>query len=49
MKTPKPNILLITSRTGGGHMSLSLALADMLSENYQTIIEDPNPVIIRHF
>jgi len=49
LKTPKPNILLITSRTGGGHISLSLALADMLSENYQTTIEDPNPGIIRHY
>jgi len=30
-------------------MSLSLALADMLSENYQTTIEDPNPGIIRQY
>ena len=30
-------------------MSLSLALAEMLSENYQTTIADPNPSIIRHY
>ncbi len=30
-------------------MSLSLALAEMLNENYQTTIEDPNPSIIRHY
>jgi UDP-N-acetylglucosamine:LPS N-acetylglucosamine transferase len=30
-------------------MSLSLALAEMLSVNYQTTIADPNPSIIRHY
>ncbi len=49
MKTLKPNILLITSRTGGGHLSISRALADMLGDHYETTIVDPNPGIIRHY
>jgi UDP-N-acetylglucosamine:LPS N-acetylglucosamine transferase len=49
VKIPKPKILLITSRTGGGHISLSHALAEMLSDQYETTIADPNPGIIRHY
>ena len=30
-------------------MSISLALADMLSDQYETSIVDPNPSIIRHY
>ena len=47
MGTSKPKILIITSRTGGGHMSLSHALAEMLSEKYETTIVDPYQSIIR--
>jgi UDP-N-acetylglucosamine:LPS N-acetylglucosamine transferase len=49
LKTSKPKILIITSRTGGGHMSLSFALAEMLSEKYKTTIVDPYQSIIRHY
>lgn len=47
MGTSKSKILIITSRTGGGHMSLSHALAEMLSEKYETTIVDPYQSIIR--
>ena len=37
------NILLLTSRTGGGHISLSEALRDRLEQRYTLEIVDPQP------
>ena len=37
------NILLLTSRTGGGHISLSEALRDRLEQHYSLEIVDPQP------
>lgn len=37
------NILLLTSRTGGGHISLSEALRDRLEQQYALEIVDPQP------
>ncbi len=37
------NILLLTSRTGGGHVSLAEALRDLLEQEYTLEIVDPQP------
>ena len=37
------NILLLTSRTGGGHVSLAEALRDLLEQDYTLEIVDPQP------
>lgn len=36
-------ILILTSRTGGGHMNLALSLKDMLGARYEVEIIDPYP------
>ncbi|HJT58767.1 MAG TPA: glycosyltransferase [Ktedonobacteraceae bacterium] len=43
------NILIITSRTGGGHMNLALSLKDMLSARYAIEIVDPFPAIVDRY
>jgi len=42
-------VLILTSLTGGGHLSLALALQDALAEDYETCIEDPHPRIFHHY
>ena len=49
MLKTRPKILIVTSRTGGGHMSLALALKEALSANYEIDIADPHPSIIRRY
>ena len=49
METTKPTILILTALTGGGHLSLALALQDILSEDYETHIVDPQPGIFRQY
>lgn len=39
----QPKILILTSRTGGGHISLADALNDQLANSYMTEIIDPQP------
>jgi UDP-N-acetylglucosamine:LPS N-acetylglucosamine transferase len=39
-------ILIFVSRTGGGHISLAEALHDLLAQDYQITILDPQPSII---
>lgn len=39
----KPNILILTSKTGGGHISLAESLRDLLGESYATDLVDPQP------
>lgn len=41
--TESRNILLLTSKTGGGHVSLSEALRDLLEQNYTFEMIDPQP------
>jgi len=38
-----PKILIFTSHTGGGHISLAEALRDRLSDRYQIEFSDPQP------
>jgi UDP-N-acetylglucosamine:LPS N-acetylglucosamine transferase len=49
LKTIRPNVLILTSLTGGGHLSLALALQDALSENYSIEIADPHPGIFHRY
>ncbi|HEY7417369.1 MAG TPA: glycosyltransferase [Ktedonobacteraceae bacterium] len=42
----QPKILILTSRTGGGHISLADALNDQLANSYTTEIIDPQPHFI---
>jgi len=45
----RPKVLILTSLTGGGHLSLALALQDALAEDYETGIVDPYPPIFHHY
>lgn len=49
MQHPRPKVLIITSNTGGGHLSLALALQDILGHNYDTQIVDPHPPIFHQY
>jgi UDP-N-acetylglucosamine:LPS N-acetylglucosamine transferase len=49
LKTTRPIVLILTSLTGGGHLSLALALHDALSENYCIEIVDPHPRIFHQY
>ena len=40
----RQNILILTSKTGGGHVSLAESLRDRLAESYTIEIVDPQPV-----
>jgi UDP-N-acetylglucosamine:LPS N-acetylglucosamine transferase len=40
----KQHILILTSKTGGGHVSLAESLRDQLAESYAIEIVDPQPV-----
>jgi len=42
-------VLILTSLTGGGHLSLALALQDALGQDYETGIVDPNPRFFHHY
>lgn len=46
-----PNhLLILTSKTGGGHVSLAESLADLLADDYTSSVVDPQPVWIhRHY
>lgn len=39
----KPKILIFTSKTGGGHISLAEALRDRLQDRYEVEMSDPQP------
>ncbi len=45
----RANILLLTTRTGGGHLNLAQALTEQLSSKYDVTITDPYPTIIHHY
>jgi UDP-N-acetylglucosamine:LPS N-acetylglucosamine transferase len=44
-----PKILIITSRTGGGHMNLAQSLKDMLGARFTIDIVDPFPGIVDQY
>ena len=46
MKSKK--ILILTSKTGGGHLNLALSLKDILAEKFDVIILDPSPYFAEH-
>jgi UDP-N-acetylglucosamine:LPS N-acetylglucosamine transferase len=45
----KPKILILTSLTGGGHLSLAQSLEDMLVDTYEIHIVDPQSRYIRDY
>ena len=44
----KPNILILTAQTGGGHLSLAEALKELLQQNYAVTIADMLPSFFHH-
>ena len=49
MNDPR-HLLILTSKTGGGHVSLAESLADLLAENFTSSVIDPQPRWIhRHY
>lgn len=44
--TSQPKILILTSRTGGGHISLAQALNDQLADKYALEITDPQSHLV---
>ena len=49
MQSFRPKVLILTSLTGGGHLSLALALQDALGQDYETSIADPYPRVFHHY
>lgn len=49
MSQSKPTIMIVTSATGGGHISLAHALQEMLAANYETRIVDPHPHFVHRY
>src|SRR5205085_968471 len=49
LKTPKPKVLILTSYTGGGHLTLAQSIKDILGDNYETEIVFPLPSIIHRY
>ena len=45
----KPKIMIVTSATGGGHISLAYSLQDMLARDYDTCIVDPHPHFVHQY
>jgi len=49
MTTPA-HLLILTSKTGGGHVSLAESLADLLADDFTSTVVDPQPAWIhRHY
>ncbi len=44
--TSRPTVLIFTSKTGGGHISLAEALRDRLQDRCQIVMVDPQPSLI---
>ena len=49
METSRPSILLLTTRTGGGHVNLAQSLKEILSTSYNVEIADPYPDALRDY
>ena len=44
--TPTPRVLILTSKTGGGHVSLAEALAGRLESDFAVTVADPQPAVV---
>jgi UDP-N-acetylglucosamine:LPS N-acetylglucosamine transferase len=42
----RPRALILTAKTGGGHLSLADAIRDQISGEYECSIQDPQPAIM---
>ncbi len=49
MENFRPKILILTTRTGGGHMNLARAIKEELPARYEICIEDPYPSILHDY
>ena len=49
LKTRKPKVLILTSYTGGGHLSLAQSMKEILGDNYETDMAAPLPSIIHRY
>lgn len=49
METFSPKILILTTRTGGGHMNLARAIKEELPASYEIYIEDPYPSLLHDY
>ncbi len=49
METFRPKILILTTRTGGGHMNLARSMKEKLAARYEIYIEDPYPVLLHDY
>ncbi len=46
MSVARPVILILTTRTGGGHLNLAQSLKDMLEPHYDVAIVNPQPGLV---
>ena len=49
METFRPRILILTTRTGGGHINLARAIKEELPARYEIFIEDPYPSLLQDY
>lgn len=49
MTQTKPKIMIVTSATGGGHISLAHSLRDMFAQEYEIHIVDPHPHFVHQY
>lgn len=49
MKAGRPNILILTTHTGGGHQNLAQALKSMLEIDYEVAIVNPQHALVDHY
>ena len=47
--TGRPRALILTAKTGGGHLSLADAIRDKITGEYDCSIQDPQPAIMHHY
>ncbi len=49
MQLSRPQILILTTHTGGGHINLAQSLKEMLGSKYQVDIADPYPNLMQQY
>jgi UDP-N-acetylglucosamine:LPS N-acetylglucosamine transferase len=49
LRTAKPKVLILTSYTGGGHVTLAQSIEDLLGDNYETEMVFPLPSVIHRY
>jgi UDP-N-acetylglucosamine:LPS N-acetylglucosamine transferase len=47
--TGRPRALILTAKTGGGHLSLADAIRDKIAAEYDCSIQDPQPAIMHQY